>query len=230
MAFVPAGSAATTSTCISVPETAPAIVVIPALDTGCVTPDPSTFSAVMDAIPWTVITSAEAVPAVPSAGCLAAVAAPVGNALVSTSTCISVPDTAPAMVVIPALVTATEALLAAMFTSTWEEALIAAASSVRPALSTVSEPPPSPIWSRPARSNHAFTRSPSAETSVGAAALAKPPILTGSPASAASWATSPETDAPSLAPLSQSSMTLREVAAFPVFVFVVPMRVSMPSR
>jgi hypothetical protein len=38
-----------------------------------------TTIGVIDAIPWTVITSVEAVPAVPSAGCLAAVDAPVGS-------------------------------------------------------------------------------------------------------------------------------------------------------
>src|SRR5260370_32723233 len=44
--------------------------------TGCVTAEPSTFSAVIDAIPCTVITSDDAPPAVPSARCLPAVAAP----------------------------------------------------------------------------------------------------------------------------------------------------------
>ena len=47
--------------------------------TGCVTPEPSTLRAVMDAMPWTVMTSAEAKPAVPRAGCFADVDAPAGN-------------------------------------------------------------------------------------------------------------------------------------------------------
>lgn len=50
-----------------------------AAEIGCVVAVPSTFSAVIDAAPWTVRTSAEAVPAVPIAGCLAAVAAPDGR-------------------------------------------------------------------------------------------------------------------------------------------------------
>src|SRR4029077_14216732 len=41
--------------------------------------DPVMVSGVMDAAPCTVMTSAAGVPAVPSAGCLAAVAAPVGR-------------------------------------------------------------------------------------------------------------------------------------------------------
>jgi len=41
--------------------------------------DPVTVSGVMEAIPCTLMTSADAVPAVPIAGCLAAVAAPVGS-------------------------------------------------------------------------------------------------------------------------------------------------------
>src|SRR5258708_5513721 len=45
-------------------------------DTGCVTAEPSTLSAVMDAMPCTVITSDEAEPAVPRAGCFADVDAP----------------------------------------------------------------------------------------------------------------------------------------------------------
>lgn len=47
--------------------------------TGCVTPEPSTFSAVIDAMPWTVMTSELAVPAVPSAGCFVEVAANAGK-------------------------------------------------------------------------------------------------------------------------------------------------------
>src|ERR1700730_8053230 len=39
----------------------------------------STFKGVIDAAPWTLITSADAAPAVPSAGCFAAVAAPAGS-------------------------------------------------------------------------------------------------------------------------------------------------------
>src|SRR5690242_5570042 len=41
--------------------------------------DPLMASGVMEAAPCTVITSPDGVPAVPSAGCLAAVAAPVGS-------------------------------------------------------------------------------------------------------------------------------------------------------
>lgn len=61
---------------VNVPE--PAFAVTVPL-TGWVTAEPSTFKAVMDAMPWTVITSADAVPAVPKAGCLAAVEAPAGR-------------------------------------------------------------------------------------------------------------------------------------------------------
>src|SRR5688572_14248713 len=42
-------------------------------------PEFDTVSGVIEAMPWTVITSDDAVPAVPSAGCFAAVAAPVGR-------------------------------------------------------------------------------------------------------------------------------------------------------
>src|SRR6185312_13073505 len=67
-------------------------------ETGWVTPDPSTLSAVIEAMPWTEITSAEALPAVPSAGCLAAVAAPVGSGSEAADTgcvvCQKVPVTA----------------------------------------------------------------------------------------------------------------------------------------
>ena len=47
--------------------------------TGWVTADPSTFKAVIEVMPWTVRTSEEADPAVPNAGCLAAVDAPEGK-------------------------------------------------------------------------------------------------------------------------------------------------------
>jgi hypothetical protein len=50
-----------------------------AADTGWVTEDPSTLRAVIEAMPWTVMTSVDAVPAVPKAGCLAAVDAPAGR-------------------------------------------------------------------------------------------------------------------------------------------------------
>jgi hypothetical protein len=53
-------------------------------DTGCVTAEPSTFRAVIDATPCTLMTSAEAEPAVPSAGCFALVDAPVGRTEVFT--------------------------------------------------------------------------------------------------------------------------------------------------
>src|SRR5882724_3880702 len=46
---------------------------------GKLPPVPSTLSALIEAAPCTVITSAEGVPAVPRAGCLAAVEAPVGS-------------------------------------------------------------------------------------------------------------------------------------------------------
>ena len=45
-------------------------------DTGCVTAELSVFSGTIEVMPWTVITSAAADPAVPSAGCFAAVEAP----------------------------------------------------------------------------------------------------------------------------------------------------------
>src|SRR5260221_13211861 len=50
-----------------------------AAETGCVTPEPSTFNGVIEATPWTLITSADGVPAVPSAGCFAEVQAPVDS-------------------------------------------------------------------------------------------------------------------------------------------------------
>src|SRR5206468_2607585 len=66
--------------------------------TGWVTPEPSVFKAVIDATPWTESTSAEAVPAVPIAGCLAAVLAPAGRgrlaALTGCVACQKVPVTA----------------------------------------------------------------------------------------------------------------------------------------
>jgi hypothetical protein len=50
-----------------------------AAETGCVTPEPSVLTGVMPEEPCMVKTSADGVPAVPIAGCLADVAAPVGN-------------------------------------------------------------------------------------------------------------------------------------------------------
>src|SRR4051812_43626859 len=53
---------------------------------GWVVAEPSTFRAVIDAAPWTVRTSVDGLPAVPGAGCLAAVAAPAGRADDDTTT------------------------------------------------------------------------------------------------------------------------------------------------
>jgi hypothetical protein len=59
---------------------------VPALSTVRLPAPSETGTTVPDAMPWTVMTSVLAVPAVPSAGCLAAVAAPVGSAERVTST------------------------------------------------------------------------------------------------------------------------------------------------
>jgi hypothetical protein len=50
-----------------------------AAETGCVTPEPSVFTGVMLAMPWTLITSLAEAPAVPKAGCFALVEAPLGS-------------------------------------------------------------------------------------------------------------------------------------------------------
>jgi hypothetical protein len=55
-------------------------------DTGCVVAELSVTRAVIPGLPCTVITSVEGVPATPKAGCLAAVAAPVGSAELDTTT------------------------------------------------------------------------------------------------------------------------------------------------
>ncbi len=65
--------------------------------TGCVAPDPSTRSGVIAAFPCTVITSLDADPAVPKAGCFAEVAAPDGRGRAAADTgcvaCQKVPET-----------------------------------------------------------------------------------------------------------------------------------------
>ena len=64
---------------------------------GCVAPDPSVLTGVIDVIPWMVMTSDDADPAVPSAGCLADVAAPDGSGKDAAETgcvaCQNVPTT-----------------------------------------------------------------------------------------------------------------------------------------
>jgi hypothetical protein len=55
-------------------------------ETGCVTALPSTLSATMEAMPWMVRTSVDADPAVPKAGCLALVEAPVGRGRAAAET------------------------------------------------------------------------------------------------------------------------------------------------
>ena len=78
-----------------------------AAETGCVTPEPSTFSGVIEVTPWTLITSADGVPAVPRAGCFAEVEAPAGSGNEAADTgCVTA---------LPSTFTAPAALIEALF-------------------------------------------------------------------------------------------------------------------